>query len=123
MPSPGFEPEPYDVAVSVTNYCTEWVADPLLDANTKRKRYGKNSKLKTAALIVRVQYFVRGGFVGHRSRESSKHLSPLIFRSTGFDSSGVKKGLRCSCKMHVWVSGPTKTPTAVGVRSSEVTPS
>ncbi|GFW42912.1 uncharacterized protein TNCV_734451 [Trichonephila clavipes] len=26
-------------------------------------------------LIVRVQYFVRGGFVGHRSRVSSKHLS------------------------------------------------
>ncbi|GFV31650.1 uncharacterized protein TNCV_692241 [Trichonephila clavipes] len=25
--------------------------------------------------IVRVQYFVRGGFVGHRSRASSKHLS------------------------------------------------
>ncbi|GFU62474.1 uncharacterized protein TNCV_2594111 [Trichonephila clavipes] len=24
--------------------------------------------------IVRVQYFVRGGFVGHRSRASSKHL-------------------------------------------------
>ncbi|GFY00452.1 hypothetical protein TNCV_1664911 [Trichonephila clavipes] len=68
--------------------------------------------------IVRVQYFVRGGFVGHRSRVSSKHLS-LIFRSTGFDSSGIKKGLRCSCKMHVWVSGPTKTPTAVGVPSKE----
>ncbi|GFU91232.1 hypothetical protein TNCV_4925621 [Trichonephila clavipes] len=71
--------------------------------------------------VVRVHYFVRGGFVGHRSRVSSKHLS-LIFRSTGFDSSGVKKGLRCSCKMHVWVSGPPKTPTAVGVRSSDVTP-
>ncbi|GFV08297.1 uncharacterized protein TNCV_327311 [Trichonephila clavipes] len=26
-------------------------------------------------MIVRVQYFVRGGFVGHRSRASSKHLS------------------------------------------------
>ncbi|GFU58433.1 hypothetical protein TNCV_1368671, partial [Trichonephila clavipes] len=71
--------------------------------------------------IVRVQYFVRGGFVGHRSRVSSKHLSSLIFRSTGFDSSGVKKGLRCSCKMHVWVSGPTKMPTAVDVRRSDVT--
>ncbi|GFV50572.1 hypothetical protein TNCV_3122691 [Trichonephila clavipes] len=57
--------------------------------------------------IVRVQYFVRGGFVGHRSRVSSKHLS-LIFRSTGFDSSGVKKGLRCTCKMHVWVSDPQR---------------
>ncbi|GFW49542.1 hypothetical protein TNCV_2843231 [Trichonephila clavipes] len=27
-------------------------------------------------LIVRIQYFVRGGFVGHLSRASSKHLSP-----------------------------------------------
>ncbi|GFY34197.1 hypothetical protein TNCV_2505001 [Trichonephila clavipes] len=71
--------------------------------------------------IVRVQYFVRGGFVGHRSRVSSKHLSSPIFRSMVFDSSGVKKGLRCSCKMHVWVSGPTKTPTAVVVRRSDVT--
>ncbi|GFX21306.1 hypothetical protein TNCV_2252531 [Trichonephila clavipes] len=80
----------------------------------------ENKATATRGWIVRVKYFVRGGFVGHRSRVSSKHLS-LIFRSTGFDSSGVKKGLRCSCKMHVWVSGPTKTPTAVGVRSSDVT--
>ncbi|GFU29773.1 integrase catalytic domain-containing protein [Trichonephila clavipes] len=71
--------------------------------------------------IVRVQYFVRGGFVGHHFRVSSKHLSSLIFRSTVFDSSGVKNGLRCSCKNHVWVSGPTKTTTAVDVRRSDVT--
>ncbi|GFV38590.1 hypothetical protein TNCV_132291 [Trichonephila clavipes] len=64
--------------------------------------------------IVRVQYFVRGGFGGHRSRVSSKHLSSLIFRSSVFDSSGVKKGLRCSCKMHVWVSDPPKISTAAG---------
>ncbi|GFU99145.1 hypothetical protein TNCV_1228591 [Trichonephila clavipes] len=71
--------------------------------------------------IVRVQYFVRGGFVSHRSRVSSKHLSSLLFRATVFDSSGVKKGWRCSCKMHVWVSGPTKMPTAVDVQRSDVT--
>ncbi|GFW02900.1 hypothetical protein TNCV_3732991 [Trichonephila clavipes] len=45
----------------------------------------------------------------------------LIVRSTVFDSSEVKKGLRCSCKMHVWVSGLTKMPTAVDVRRSDVT--
>ncbi|GFT62350.1 hypothetical protein TNCV_4717381 [Trichonephila clavipes] len=73
--------------------------------------------------IVRVQYFVRGGIVDHRSRVSSKHLSSLIFRSMVFDSSGVKKGLLCSCKMHVWVSGPTKMPTDVDVRRSDVTTS
>ncbi|GFX50055.1 hypothetical protein TNCV_2375441 [Trichonephila clavipes] len=59
------------------------------------------------------QYFVRGGFVGYRSRASSKHLS-VIFRSTGLDSSGGQKGLRRSCKMHVWVSDPQK-PTAVDI--------
>ncbi|GFV13375.1 hypothetical protein TNCV_3034111 [Trichonephila clavipes] len=47
-------------------------------------------------------------------------ISPLIFRSTGLDSSG-SKGLRCGCKMHVWVSGPTKMPTALDVRRSDVT--
>ncbi|GFX83212.1 DDE_3 domain-containing protein [Trichonephila clavipes] len=50
--------------------------------------------------IVRVQYFVRGGFVGHRSRACSKHLfSHLPVNGVRF--LGVKKGLRCSYKMHV----------------------
>ncbi|GFW13908.1 hypothetical protein TNCV_4700431 [Trichonephila clavipes] len=57
--------------------------------------------------IVRVQYFVRGGFVRPRSRASSKHLSPHL-PVDELDSSGVKNGLRCRCKMHVWVSDPTK---------------
>ncbi|GFY12204.1 uncharacterized protein TNCV_4934931 [Trichonephila clavipes] len=64
--------------------------------------------------IVRVQYFVRGGFVGHRSRVSSKHLFSHL-PVDGVRFLGVKKGLRCSCKMHVWVSGSTKKPTAVDV--------
>ncbi|GFW62811.1 hypothetical protein TNCV_4451631 [Trichonephila clavipes] len=45
--------------------------------------------------IVRVHYFVRGGFVGHRSRASSKHLSPHLPVGS-LDSSGVKQGLRCT---------------------------
>ncbi|GFU50367.1 uncharacterized protein TNCV_4730771 [Trichonephila clavipes] len=57
-----------------------------------------------ALAIVRVQYFVRGEFVGHRSRASSKHLS-VIFRSTGLDSSGSKRGCaaaaRCTCECRV----------------------
>ncbi|GFW67623.1 hypothetical protein TNCV_3392941 [Trichonephila clavipes] len=65
-------------------------------------------------LIVRVQYFVRGGFVGHRYRASSKHLSPH-FPVDELDSSGDKKGLRCSCKMHVWVSGPQRSRLDVDV--------
>ncbi|GFW23949.1 hypothetical protein TNCV_4949951 [Trichonephila clavipes] len=66
------------------------------------------------APIVRVQYFMRGGFVGHRSRASSKHLSSHL-PVDGLDSSGVKKGLRCSCKMHVWVSGPQRSRLDVDV--------
>ncbi|GFX95681.1 hypothetical protein TNCV_4886071 [Trichonephila clavipes] len=64
--------------------------------------------------IVRVQYFVRGGFVGYRSRASSKHLSPHL-PVDELDSSGVKKGLRCRCKMHVWVSGPQRNRLDVDV--------
>ncbi|GFU88754.1 hypothetical protein TNCV_4444311 [Trichonephila clavipes] len=73
-----------------------------------------NSRRAASPLIVRVQYFVRGGFVGHRSRASSKHLSPHL-PVDELDSSGVKKGLRCSCKMHVWVSGPQRSRLDVDV--------
>ncbi|GFV03195.1 hypothetical protein TNCV_4017921 [Trichonephila clavipes] len=70
--------------------------------------------------IVRVQYFVRGGFVGYHSRASSKHLSPHL-PVDELDSSGVKKGLRCRCKMHVWVSGPQRNRLDVDVWRSDVT--
>ncbi|GFY33962.1 transposable element Tc1 transposase [Trichonephila clavipes] len=81
----------------------------------KRDRYGGRG-----VLIVRVQYFVRGGFVGYRSRASSKHLSPHL-PVDELDSSGVKKGLRCRCKMHVWVSGPQRNRLDVDVWRSDVT--
>ncbi|GFV53483.1 hypothetical protein TNCV_3446171 [Trichonephila clavipes] len=45
----------------------------------------------------RVQYFVRGGSVGHRSRASSKHLSPHL-PVDELDSSGGQTGLRCTCR-------------------------
>ncbi|GFV40084.1 hypothetical protein TNCV_2915131 [Trichonephila clavipes] len=70
--------------------------------------------------IVRVQYFVRGGFVGHRSLASSKHLSPHL-PVDELDSSGVKKGLRCTCKLHVWVSGLQRNRPDVDVWRSDVT--
>ncbi|GFX11618.1 hypothetical protein TNCV_5141931 [Trichonephila clavipes] len=63
--------------------------------------------------IVRVQYFVRGGFVGHRFRASSKHLYSHL-PVDGVRFLGGQKGLRCSCKMHVWVSGSPKISTAAG---------
>ncbi|GFV99342.1 retrovirus-related Pol polyprotein from transposon 297 [Trichonephila clavipes] len=63
--------------------------------------------------IVRVQYFVRGGFVGHRSRASSKHLHSHL-PVDGVRFLGGQKGLRCSCKMLVWVSGSPKISTAAG---------
>ncbi|GFX01461.1 hypothetical protein TNCV_1864351 [Trichonephila clavipes] len=61
--------------------------------------------------IVRVQYFVRGGFVGHRSRANSKHLYSHL-PVDGVRFLGGQKGLRCSCKMHVWMSGSPKISTA-----------
>ncbi|GFX58895.1 uncharacterized protein TNCV_805991 [Trichonephila clavipes] len=45
--------------------------------------------------IVRVHYFVRGRFVGYRSRASSKHLSPHLPVGSLDSSGGVKQGLRC----------------------------
>ncbi|GFW71633.1 hypothetical protein TNCV_2548461 [Trichonephila clavipes] len=62
----------------------------LLQANTVLEE-----KDKILHTIVRVHYFVRGGFVGYRSRASSKHLSPHLPVGS-LDSSGVKQGLRCT---------------------------
>ncbi|GFV96843.1 hypothetical protein TNCV_4350561 [Trichonephila clavipes] len=60
--------------------------------------------------IVRVHYFVRGGSVGHRSRASSKHLSPHL-PVDELDSSGGQTGVALHLQMHVWVSGPQRKPT------------
>ncbi|GFX47262.1 DDE_3 domain-containing protein [Trichonephila clavipes] len=57
--------------------------------------------------IVRVHYFVRGGSVGHRSRASSKHLSPHL-PVDQLDSSGGQTGVALHLQMHVWVSGPQR---------------
>ncbi|GFV19761.1 hypothetical protein TNCV_479871 [Trichonephila clavipes] len=54
----------------------------------------QRTKVDAVEAIVRVHYFVRGGFVGYRSRASSKHLSPHLPVGS-LDSSGVKQGLRC----------------------------
>ncbi|GFX82095.1 hypothetical protein TNCV_398251 [Trichonephila clavipes] len=54
--------------------------------------------------IVRVHYFVRGGFAGNRSRASSKHLSPHL-PVDGARFLGGQKGFCCTCKLHVWLSG------------------
>ncbi|GFW49968.1 hypothetical protein TNCV_2315501 [Trichonephila clavipes] len=54
--------------------------------------------------IVRVHYFVRGGFAGNRSRASSKHLSPHLPVGE-LDSSGGQTGVALHLKRHVWASG------------------
>ncbi|GFW21985.1 hypothetical protein TNCV_4822671 [Trichonephila clavipes] len=59
--------------------------------------------------IVRVHYFVRGGFVGYRSRASSKHLSPHLPVGS-LDSSGSKQGCAGSEVARVGVES-TKKPT------------
>ncbi|GFX55180.1 hypothetical protein TNCV_1156371 [Trichonephila clavipes] len=58
--------------------------------------------------IVRVHYFVRGGFVGHRSRASSEHLSPHLPVGS-LDSSG-QTGCAASEAARVGVES-TKKPT------------
>ncbi|GFV79252.1 uncharacterized protein TNCV_71201 [Trichonephila clavipes] len=60
--------------------------------------------------IVRVQYFVRGGFVGHRSRASSKHLSPS---SSGRRARflGGQKGVALHLQAARVGVGSTKKPT------------
>ncbi|GFX12959.1 hypothetical protein TNCV_3659551 [Trichonephila clavipes] len=72
------------------------------DQGRRKSKLGKGSdypgqKRKKERKIVRVQYFVRGGSVGHRSRASSKHLSPHLPVDEQ-DSSGVKQELRCTCR-------------------------
>ncbi|GFT38087.1 uncharacterized protein TNCV_4103251 [Trichonephila clavipes] len=60
--------------------------------------------------IVRVQYFVRGGFVGHRSRASSKLLSPHL-PVDELDSSGGQKGVALQVQDARVGVGSTKKPT------------
>ncbi|GFT18196.1 hypothetical protein TNCV_183531 [Trichonephila clavipes] len=83
-------------------------------------QYDTLQLLKLIIDCYRVQYFVRGGFVGRRSCASSKHLSNHL-PVDELDSSGAKKGLRCRCKMHVWVSGPQRSRLDVDVWRSDVT--
>ncbi|GFY32726.1 uncharacterized protein TNCV_4638321 [Trichonephila clavipes] len=72
--------------------------------------------------IVRVQYFVRGGFVGHRSRASSKHLSPHL-PVDGARFLGGQKGVALQVQDARVGVGSTKKPTPldVDVRRSDVT--
>ncbi|GFX09352.1 uncharacterized protein TNCV_1887651 [Trichonephila clavipes] len=60
----------------------------------------------SAGGIVRVHYFVRGGFVGYRSRASSKHLSPHL-PVDELDSSGSNRGCVAPANARVGV-GSTK---------------
>ncbi|GFT64628.1 DUF1758 domain-containing protein [Trichonephila clavipes] len=73
-------------------------------------RFFWTDNLNNECNIVRVQYFVRGGFVGYRSRASSKHLSPHL-PVDELDSSGGQTGVALHLQMHVWVSGPQRKPT------------
>ncbi|GFX59676.1 uncharacterized protein TNCV_3754411 [Trichonephila clavipes] len=76
----------------------------------------------TARKIVRVQYFVRGGFVRHRSRASSKHLSSHL-PVDGARFLGGQKGVALQVQDARVGVGSTKKPTPldVDVRRSDVT--
>ncbi|GFU88952.1 uncharacterized protein TNCV_4446271 [Trichonephila clavipes] len=60
--------------------------------------------------IVRVHYFVRGGFVGYRSRASSKHLSPHLPVGSLDSSGGSNRVCAASEVARVGVES-TKKPT------------
>ncbi|GFY32731.1 uncharacterized protein TNCV_4638371 [Trichonephila clavipes] len=72
--------------------------------------------------LLRVQYFVRGGFVGHLSRASSKHLSPHL-PVDGDRFLGGQKGVALQVQDARVGVGSTKKPTPldVDVRRSDVT--
>ncbi|GFV00299.1 uncharacterized protein TNCV_2117531 [Trichonephila clavipes] len=76
----------------------------------------------TTNKIVRVHYFVRGGFVRHRSRASSKHLSPHL-PVDGARILGDQKGVALQVQDARVGVGSTKKPTPldVDVRRSDVT--
>ncbi|GFY26109.1 hypothetical protein TNCV_354261 [Trichonephila clavipes] len=60
--------------------------------------------------IVRVHYFVRGGFAGNRSRASLKHLSPHL-PVDQLDSSGGQTGVVLHLQAARVGVGSTKKPT------------
>ncbi|GFW66405.1 hypothetical protein TNCV_3433661 [Trichonephila clavipes] len=64
-------------------------------------------KIQDWLTIVRVQYFVRGGSVGHRSRASSKHLSPHLPVDELDSSGGSNRGCAAPADARVGV-GSTK---------------
>ncbi|GFV89980.1 transposable element Tcb1 transposase [Trichonephila clavipes] len=68
----------------------------------------------------RFHYFVRGGFVRHRSRASSKHLSPHLPVGE-LDSSGGQTGVALHLQMHVWVSVYKETDQMLLFSRSDVT--
>ncbi|GFW92322.1 uncharacterized protein TNCV_3542081 [Trichonephila clavipes] len=73
-------------------------------------------------MIVRVQYFVRGGFVRHCSRASSKHLSSH-FPVDGARFLGGQKGVALQLQDARVGVRSTKKPTPLDddVRRSDVT--
>ncbi|GFX93181.1 hypothetical protein TNCV_4760601 [Trichonephila clavipes] len=73
-------------------------------------QYDTLQLLKLIIDCYRVHYFVRGGFVGYRSRASSKHLSSHL-PVDGDRFIGGQKGVALQLQMHVWVSGPQRKPT------------
>ncbi|GFT50158.1 hypothetical protein TNCV_3622181 [Trichonephila clavipes] len=64
-----------------------------------------NTPVDVLEKIVRVQYFVRGGFVGYRSRASSKASLPSSSgrraRFLGGSNKGCVAPARCTCGCRV----------------------
>ncbi|GFX17310.1 transposable element Tcb1 transposase [Trichonephila clavipes] len=86
----------------------EWAAMPQQLIDTLILSMGRRCETRLA--IVRIHYFVRGGFVGHRSRASSKHLSPHLPVGSLDSSGGSNRGGAAPEAARVGVES-TKKPT------------
>ncbi|GFW70526.1 hypothetical protein TNCV_1623601 [Trichonephila clavipes] len=80
------------------------------DANLALPQRFRQVLIESPLNIVRVHYFVRGGFVGYRSRASSKHLSPHLPVGSLDSSGGSNRGCAASEAARVGVES-TKKPT------------
>ncbi|GFT31680.1 hypothetical protein TNCV_231131 [Trichonephila clavipes] len=81
-----------------------------LGIRERKREAAKENARGARAGIVRVHYFVRGGFVGYRSRASSKHLSPHLPVGSLDSSGGSNRVCAASEVARVGVES-TKKPT------------
>ncbi|GFT98086.1 hypothetical protein TNCV_789081 [Trichonephila clavipes] len=100
-----------DWMLGTVNIDSDWLPRGLnLMSCSSRGALSMNLAAEWRRQIVRVHYFVRGGFVGYRSRASSKHLSPHLPVGSLDSSGGSNRVCAASEVARVGVES-TKKPT------------